>query len=95
MKEISERSSSEPAPRRTAKRAPASFEARSKSRMPSASPSSQCGFGLKGGDGTAPTTRSTRLSVSSRPTGTDSWGMFGISLRRRRSERSVCLSRSS
>ena len=47
MKLISARSSRAPAPISTEKRAPDIFAARSKSRIPSAAPMSQCGFGSK------------------------------------------------
>src|SRR5439155_2185917 len=61
----------------SANRAPAIFAARSKSRMPRASPRSQCGFGLKSKPGFSPHVRSTRLALSSRPSGTLSCGTFG------------------
>ena len=77
MKFISARFSFAPAPERIEKRVPVIFVARSKSRMPSASPMSQCAFGVKLKDGFSPQVRSTRLCVSSGPIGTDSCGTFG------------------
>ena len=78
MNVTSARSRAAPAPHRTANRAPEIFAARSKSRMPSAGPRSQCACGSKSNAGVSPQLRSTRFAVSSGPTGTDSCGRFGI-----------------
>jgi hypothetical protein len=54
MKSMSARASRAPAPINTEKRAPDMRAARSKSRMPSAAPISQCGFGSKSNTGGLP-----------------------------------------
>ena len=77
----SARESRAPFPRNTAKRLPESFAARSKSRMPSASPISQCGFGVKAKAGGVPALRTTTLSCSPAPCGTESSSRFGTSER--------------
>ena len=51
--------------------------ARSKSRMPSAGPISQCGFGSKSNVGGVPQRRTSELSAADVPTGTLSCGRFG------------------
>ena len=55
---------------------------RSKSRMPSCSPSSQCGFGAKSNVGFVAPARGARLSASLVPSGTLACGAFGIASRR-------------
>ena len=77
MKLISARSSRAPAPLSTANRAPDIRAARSKSRMPSAWPISQCGFGSKSNVGGMPHRRTSWLSAVDAPTGTLSCGRFG------------------
>ena len=57
---------------RTKKREPDSLAPRSRSRIPSHSPNSQCGCGSKEGVGCSPHWRTTVLADSSRPSGT--WG---------------------
>ena len=47
--------------------------------MPSAAPSSQCGFGVKSKLRFVPSSRTTTFSLSSLPTGTDGCGRFGSS----------------
>ena len=66
MKSMSARESRAPAPRRNAKRARAIFAARSKSRMPSAAPRSQCALGVKSNRGGSPTRRTSALCDASR-----------------------------
>src|ERR1035441_9574165 len=80
MKLISARSSFAPRPQYTAKRAPVTFAARSRSSMPSSGPRSQCALGSKSKCRGSPTRRTSRLSASLEPTGTDSCGTFGIPL---------------
>src|SRR5450830_921495 len=69
MKLISARESRAPAPIRTANRAPDIFAARSKSRIPSADPMSQCGFGSKSNARGSPWRRTSTLSSALFPTG--------------------------
>ncbi len=59
------------------KRAPEILAACGHSRMPSASPSSQWAFGTKSRRGFSPQVRTTTLSFSSLPSGTESWGTLG------------------
>ena len=77
MKLISARDSRAPAPLNTEKRAPAIFVARSKSRMPSAGPRSQCGCGSKSNARGSPWRRTSTLSAALLPTGTLACGRFG------------------
>ncbi len=77
MKLMSARSSRAPVPRIRVKRDSAIFTPRSKSRMPRAVPTSQWGRGSKENSRGSPQRRTSRLEFSSRPTGTDSWGMLG------------------
>ena len=58
-------------------RLPESFAARSKSRMPKRSPSSQCGSGSKSKARGSPTVRTTTFARSSLPSGTESSSKFG------------------
>ena len=76
---------SEAAPVRTVKRAPVIFAARSKSRIPSSGPRSQCALGAKSNARGVPTRRTSTLAVSSRPTGTLASGAFGTTMRKRSS----------
>ena len=85
MKFISARSSFAPMSQYTAKRAPVSLAARSRSSTPSSSPSSQCGLGVKSNCGGAPQRRTSTLSASLLPTGTLSSGRLGIPVRMSRS----------
>ena len=88
MKLISARASRAPAPRSTEKRAPDMRAARSKSRIPSAAPISQCGFGVNANAGGVPQRRTSGLSADDFPSGTLSCGRFGTvrsSASRRRS----------
>ena len=63
MKLISARASRAPGAISTVNRAPAIFVPRSKSRMPSAGPRSQCGFGSKSSARGSPTRRISRVVV--------------------------------
>ena len=63
----------------TVKRALAILLARSKSRMPSASPISKCCFGSNANCRGVPQRRTSTLSSAERPTGTLGCGTFGIS----------------
>ncbi len=63
----------------TTNRAPEIFVAVSKSIRPSASPMSKCSFGAKSTARGSPTRRNSTLSFSSRPSGTSSSGVLGIS----------------
>src|SRR6266851_4027365 len=81
MKLASARSSFAPKSQYTAKRAPESFVARLRSRMPSCSPSSQCGLGLKSNLGGAPQRRTSTLSSVVFPAGTLWWGRLGMPAR--------------
>ena len=74
---MSARDSSEAGPLRTVKREPVIFAARSKSRMPSAGPRSQCACGGKSKRVGSPHVFRTTFAVSSSPSGTSSCGMFG------------------
>ena len=65
MSWMSARSSRAPWSHSTAKRAPATLAARSKSRMPSAGPSSQCGWGVKSKTRGVPTRRASTLACAS------------------------------
>ena len=65
-------------PQSTEKRAPESLAARSKSKMPSFSPSSQCGLGSKAKLGGSPHCRTTTFLSSVCPSGTDSCGTLGM-----------------
>ena len=87
------RSGAAAGPRRTVKRAPVIFAARSKSRMPSAGPRSQCAFGAKSKRVGSPQVFRTTFAVSSAPSGTESSGMFGsvASMGANRSSRSFDL----
>ena len=76
---ISARVSRAPQPRVTKKRAPAIFTPRSKSRIPSRSPTSQCGFGANSKRRGSPQRRISRFAEASRPTGTSGAGRFGPS----------------
>ncbi len=78
MKLISARSSREASPFITAKRAPESLAARSKSRMPRASPTSQWDLGSKANRGTSPHFFTSTLSASLLPAGSESWQRLGI-----------------
>ena len=78
MKLMSARSSRAPAPSSTANRAPDIRAARSKSRMPSAVPTSQCGLGVNANAGGAPHRRTSTLSAAEDPTGTLACGRFGM-----------------
>ena len=78
IKLISARSSRAPAPMYTANRAPLSLAARSRSRMPSASPISQCGFGSKSNVRFSPHVFTVTLSASEVPAGTSSRVRLGI-----------------
>ncbi len=77
MKLISARASRAPAPSRTENRAPDIRVARSKSMMPSAGPSSQCGLGAKSNAGGVPQVLISWLSADDLPAGTLSCGRFG------------------
>ena len=74
---MSARASRAPAPSSTENRAPDIRAARSKSRMPSAVPSSQCGFGVKSNAGGVPQRLISTLSADDFPAGTLSCGRFG------------------
>ena len=63
---------------RTTNRLPVNLAALAKSRPPSSVPSSQCSLGGKFRAGFSPQNLSMRLSFSSRPTGTSSWGILGM-----------------
>ena len=89
MKLASARSSRAPAPKCTTKRAPEILAARSKSRMPSASPISQCGRAGKSNRGGSPQVLTQRLSCSDAPAGTESCGRLGIAASSSRSFRSA------
>ena len=78
MKAASARSRRASAPNRTTKRAPDSLAARPKS-MPSAAPISSCSRGAKSNRGGSPQRRSSRLALSSAPSGTSSARRLGIS----------------
>ncbi len=80
MKLIRARSSLAPRPIYRAKRAPAIFAARSKSRIPSLSPISQWGKGSKLKERRSPTVLMTTLSSLSLPVGTESCGRLGSSM---------------
>src|SRR5690606_31106795 len=77
MKLIRARASRAPAPDRTEKRAPDMRAARSKSRMPSAPPISQWGFGAKSNVRGVPHRRTSTLSADEAPTGTLWCGRLG------------------
>ena len=88
MKLASARSNRAPKAQYTAKRAPVSFAARSRSRIPRCSPSSQCGLALKSNCGGEPQRRASTLSASLFPIGTPSCGRFGIEVKISRSRAS-------
>ena len=77
------------------KREPESFAACCHSSTPSASPSSQCGFGVKSYARFSPQVRTTWLSFSSAPVGTLSCGGFGTSISSRPSSASTSASSAS
>ena len=77
MKLIKARSNRAPAPKYNGNRAPVILAARSKSRIPSIWPKSQCALGSNPNSGGSPTVVITGLSVSSFPFGTDACGRFG------------------
>ena len=78
MKLISARSRRAPAPMYTANRAPLNFVARSRSSIPSCSPTSQCGLGSKLYFFGSPQVLTTSLFASEVPFGTSSRVRFGI-----------------
>jgi len=88
MKFISARSQLGAEVQYTAKRAPVIFEARSRSRTPNSSPSSQCGLGAKSNAAAYPSAapRRVRLAV---PDGTLSSGRLGMLSRMSRSRASA------
>src|SRR5262249_47281847 len=73
----SARSSRAAGPHSTLKRALAILTARSGSRIPSASPTSSCVLGANGKARGVPQRRTSTLSSSFRPGGTEGWGRFG------------------
>ncbi len=75
------------------KRAPEILAARSKSRMPRASPISQWGLAGKSKVGMSPQVFWTTLSCSEVPAGTSSWGRLGRDSRSSRSLRSAAVAR--
>ena len=77
MNWMSARLRREPAPLSTVKREPVIFAARSKSRIPSAGPRSQCASGGKSNRAGSPHFFRTTFAVSSSPSGTSSCGTFG------------------
>ncbi len=77
MKLISARASRAPAPISTENLVPDIFVARSKSRIPSAGPRSQCAFGSKSKVRGSPCRRTSTFSPALAPRGTLAWGMFG------------------
>ncbi len=88
----SARSRRAPSSQATEKRAPESFAARSKSRMPRSTPRSQWGLGAKSKVGIWPTRLVSRLAASSRPIGTLGSGRLGKVKSRPRSALSVASS---
>ncbi len=78
MKLITARSSRAPRPFKKAKRAPVTFPARSKSKMPSSTPKSQWGLGSKSNWRGSPQRLTSTFSASVGPMGTEEWGMLGI-----------------
>ncbi len=94
-KAASARSSRAAAPFEMVNRAPEILAAWGHSRMPSASPSSQCGFGAKSSLGFSPQVRTTTLSFSSLPSGTESWGTLGTTRSSFSMAASTCFSSSS
>ena len=93
MKFASARSSFAPRSQYTAKRAPVSLTARSRSRTPSSAPRSQCGLGVKSNCGGVPQRRTSTLSSALCPTGTLACGRLGMPARmsRRRASRSAAV----
>jgi hypothetical protein len=89
MKWMSDRSSRAAAPMSTVKRDPESFAARSKSRMPSATPRSQCAFGANARLGFSPQWRTTLLSSSLVPSGVLASGTLGTTTRTSRTFASI------
>ena len=80
MKLMRARSIRAAAPLSSVKRDEAILAPRLKSSMSSASPISQCGRGSKVKRGGLPQVLTSSLADSSGPTGTDSWGMLGMSI---------------
>ncbi len=81
MNRISARCRRAPRPVKRRNPAPAIFPARSKSRSPSDSASSQCVLGVKSNFRMAPASRTITFPVASSAFGTEEWGTFGIQWR--------------
>ena len=81
MKLITERSSRAPIPLYTVNRVPAILAALSKSRMSRSWPTSQWAFFSKSKSRGSPHFRTSTFSLSSLPTGTAGFGVFGIKRR--------------